>query len=106
MPRTPGVFGEGGIYRVYNRFASGEAIFTDPEVARDFVELVRFVTKRDGWKIFAWVLRSNHSHLTIRSRAVPISQRFHSLQGTFSRRFNRSSGRTGALNSAPGTDPL
>mgnify|MGYP001820190576 FL=1 len=97
MPRTPRVFVEGGIYHVYNRFASGEAIFADPEVARDFIDLVRFVKKRDGWTIFAWVLMSNHYHLAIRSRAVPISQGFHYLQGTFSRRFNRSNGRTGAL---------
>ena len=97
MPRTPRVFVEGGIYHVYNRFASGEAVFADPEVARDFVELVRNVKKRDGWKIFAWVLMSNHYHLAIRSRAVPISQGFHYLQGTFSRRFNHGSGRTGAL---------
>ena len=97
MPRTPRVFVEGGIYHVYNRFASGEAIFADPEVARDFVDLVRFVKKRDGWTVFAWVLMSNHYHLAIRSRSVPVSQGFHYLQGTFSRRFNRSSGRTGAL---------
>ena len=41
MPRTPRVFVEGGIYHVYNRFASGEAIFADPEVARDFIDLVQ-----------------------------------------------------------------
>jgi len=97
MPRTPRVFVEGGIYHVYNRFASGEAVFADPEAARDFIELLRFVKKRDGWTVFAWVLMTNHYHLAIRSRAVPISQGFHYLQGTFSRRFNRSRGRTGAL---------
>jgi REP element-mobilizing transposase RayT len=91
------VFVEGGIYHVYNRFASGEDVFADPEAAQDFVELLRFVKKRDGWTVFAWVLMSNHYHLAIRSRAVPISQGFHYLQGTFSRRFNRSRGRTGAL---------
>lgn len=97
MPRTPRLFVEGGIYHVYNRFASGEAIFADPEVSRDFIELIQFVKNRDGWTIFAWVLMSNHYHLAIRSRTVPISQGFHYLQGTFSRRFNRSIGRTGAL---------
>ena len=80
MPRTPRVFVEGGIYHVYNRFASGEDVFADPEAAQDFVELLRFVKKRDGWTVFAWVLMSNHYHLAIRSRAVPISQGFHYLQ--------------------------
>ncbi len=97
MPRTPRVFVEGGIYHVYNRFASGENVFADPEAALEFIELLRFVKQRDGWTVFAWVLMSNHYHLAIRSRAVPISQGFHYLQGTFSRRFNRSRGRTGAL---------
>ena len=97
MPRTPRVFVEGGIYHVYNRFASGETVFADPEAALEFIELLRFVKQRDGWTVFAWVLMTTHYHLAIRSRAVPISQGFHYLQGTFSRRFNRSRGRTGAL---------
>ena len=33
MPRKPRVFVEGGIYNVYNRFGSGEAVFADPEEA-------------------------------------------------------------------------
>ena len=60
MPRNPRVFVEGGIYHVYNRFASGEDVFNDPEVALEFIELLRFVKKRDGWQIFAWTLMSNH----------------------------------------------
>ena len=68
MPRTPRVFVEGGIYHVYN---TAQVPGTE--------------------------LMSNHYHLAIRSRAVPISQGFHFLRGTYSRRFNRSRGRTGAL---------
>ena len=44
---------------------------------------------------FAWSLKSNHFHLAIRSRAVPISHGMHYLQGRFSQRFNRSRKRTG-----------
>jgi hypothetical protein len=33
MPRSLRVFVEGGIYHVYNRFASGEPVFADPEEA-------------------------------------------------------------------------
>ena len=97
MPRPPRVFVEGGIYHVYNRFGSGEEVFADPEAALEFIELLRFVKQRDGWTVFAWVLMSNHYHVAIRSKSVPISNGFHYLQGTFSRRFNRSRGRTGAL---------
>lgn len=97
MPRSLRVFVEGGIYHVYNRFASGEPVFADPEEAREFIELLRYVKRRDGWTIFAWVLMSNHYHLAVRSRAVPISRGFQYLQGRFSQRFNRGRRRTGAL---------
>ena len=97
MPRSLRVFVEGGIYHVYNRFASGEPVFADPEEAREFIELLRYVKQRDGWTVFAWVLMSNHYHLAIRSRAVPISRGFQYLQGRFSQRFNRGRKRTGAL---------
>jgi len=97
MPRAPRVFVEGGIYHVYNRFGSGEAVFAEPEMALEFIELLRFVKQRDGWTVFAWALMPNHYHVAIRSGSVPISNGFHYIQGTFSRRFNRSRGRTGAL---------
>ncbi len=97
MPRRPRVFVEGGLYHVYNRFASGEGVFADPEEAREFVDFLRFVKKRDGWTVFGWSLMSNHYHLAIRSRAVPISHGLHYLQGRFSQRFNRRRKRTGAL---------
>jgi hypothetical protein len=38
MPRSLRIFVEGGIYHVYNRFASGESVFTDPEEALEFTE--------------------------------------------------------------------
>ena len=97
MPRSLRVFVEGGIYHVYNRFASGESVFADPEEALEFIELLRYVKQRDGWTVFAWVLMSNHYHIAIRSRAVPISRGFQYLQGRFSQRFNRRRNRTGAL---------
>jgi len=33
MPRRPRVFVEGGIYHVYNRFARGAELFSEPEEA-------------------------------------------------------------------------
>ena len=39
MPRGRRVLVEGGLYHVYNRFARGESVFTDPEEAVEFAEL-------------------------------------------------------------------
>jgi REP element-mobilizing transposase RayT len=61
MARKPRVFVAGGVYHVYNRFASGEAIFSDPNEAVEFVELIRKTKKRDGWTVFAWAIMSNRT---------------------------------------------
>ena len=66
MPRRPRIEVDGGVYHVYNRVASGERLFEDPEVAIEFVDRIRSVKERDGWTIFAWCLMTNHFHLAIR----------------------------------------
>jgi REP element-mobilizing transposase RayT len=97
MPRRARVVIEGGVYHVYNRVASGEAVFGDPEEALRFVEVMREVKGRDGWTVFAWALMTNHYHLAIRTSAVPVWRGMHHVQCTFSRGFNRRHGRTGSL---------
>ena len=97
MVRRPRIEIEGGLYHVYNRFSSGEAIFADPNEAIDFVEAIREVKKRDGWTVFAWCVMSNHFHLVVRTATVPLWRGMHSIQNGFSRRFNRRFGRTGSL---------
>ena len=97
MVRRARVFVEGGVYHVYNRVASGEPVFADPEEAKRFVDLIREVKARDGWTVFAWCVMSNHYHLALRTSAVPLSRGMHHLQSAFSRGFNRRRGRTGSL---------
>jgi len=88
---------EGGLYHVYNRIASGEHVFADPEEAREIVELIRDVKKRDGWTVFAWCVMSNHTHIVLRTSSVPLWRGMHGFQNKFSRGFNRRHGRTGSL---------
>jgi putative transposase len=97
MVRRARVEVEGGVYHVYNRVASGEGVFADPEEAERFVEVLRWVKGRDGWTVFAWCLMSNHYHLAVRRSAVPLWRGLHYLQGMVSRRFNRGRARTGGL---------
>ena len=63
MPRRARVVIEGGVYHVYNRVASGEPVFGDPDEALRFVEVMREVKGRDGRTVFARALMTNHYHL-------------------------------------------
>ena len=62
MPRRPRILIEGGLYHVYNRFARGESVFSDPEEAIAFVELLREGKQRDGMTILAWAALWNTWH--------------------------------------------
>jgi REP element-mobilizing transposase RayT len=97
MVRRPRLDYEGAVHHVYNRVASGEGMFDDPEEARRFLDLMREVKERDGWSVFAWTLLPNHFHAALRSSVAPLSRGMHTLQCRFSRGFNRRRGRTGGL---------
>jgi REP element-mobilizing transposase RayT len=97
MPRRPRVIIEGGLYHLYNRFARGEEIFADPEEAVEFLELLRALKKRDDFVVYAWCLMSNHFHVAVRTSAIPLSRTMRTLQGGYSRAFNRRWRRTGPL---------
>jgi putative transposase len=97
MVRRPRIEIAGGLYHVYNRVASGEPIFSDPEEAVAFIETIRETKRRDGWTVLAWCVMSNHYHLVIRTATVPLWRGMHRVQNLFSRRYNIRYGRTGSL---------
>jgi len=82
---------------VYNRVASGEGVFSNPDEATDFVDRIRAVKHRDDWTVFAYCVMPNHFHLAVRTATVGLATSLHSLQGKFSRAFNRRWSRSGGL---------
>lgn len=90
MPRRRRVFVEGAIYHVYNRFARGADLFADTEEAIRFLEILRKARDRDGLRILAWCLMSNHYHLAVRTGPVPLSRTMGFVQSRFGQRYNRS----------------
>ena len=97
MPRRARVFVEGGLYHVYNRFARGEDIFADAQEAMEFLELLMALKRRDGLTVFGWCVMSNHYHMAVRTSVIPLSRTLRTLQGGFSRAFNRRWRRTGPV---------
>ena len=90
-----GCRGDGGIYHVYNRVAGGAELFTEPEEAIEFVEILRKARDRDDLRICAWVLMSNHYHIGLRAGPVPPSRTMGYVQARFGQGFNRRHGSSG-----------
>ncbi len=95
MPRRPRVFVEGGIYHVYNRFARGADLFSEPEEAIEFIEILRKARDRDDLRIYAWTLMPNHYHLALRAGPVPLSRTLGYVQARFGQGYNRRHGSSG-----------
>lgn len=97
MPRKARLFVPGATYHVYCRVARGEFVFEDPENAEAFLETLCDVRDRDGLSILAWCLMSNHYHVVVETRSVPLWRSMARLQGTTARRHNRGRGVLGRL---------
>ena len=88
MPRPGRIFVEGGVYHVYNRIGRGEHVFAESDDASAFVEMLRRVVRRDGLKVYAWCLMSNHYHLAVRTGEVSLDRPMRSLQQGVTRGVN------------------
>lgn len=97
MPRKPRLFVPGAAYHVYCRVARGEFVFEKPDNAEAFIETLCDVRDRDGLSILAWCLMTNHYHVVLTTGSVPLWRSMARLQGTISRKHNRSRGVLGRL---------
>jgi REP element-mobilizing transposase RayT len=90
-------FGEGCYYHLGSR-----GNFKQPIVADDFdramwIELLGTVTRTADWLIVSYCLMTNHFHLIVQAGRSSVSDAMQVLNGEFSRRVNRRSGRSGHL---------
>ncbi len=73
------------------------------DIYRDDVDRERFLLLlsqsviRFGWKVFAWVLMSNHYHLVLQTPQPNLSRGMQWLNGRYAQWFNRRHGRSGHL---------
>jgi putative transposase len=79
----------GAMYHVINRGNYRRDLFVNPDEAKAFLETVKEVKGRMGWRVHAYALMRNHYHLAIETPEPNLAEGMHWLQGTWANRFNR-----------------
>ena len=89
MPRAVRLEFPGAIYHVFNRGNYRKELFADAGGAHAFEKALLEVAVRDGWKLHAYAILSNHFHLAVETPNSNLVAGMQWLEGTFASRFNR-----------------
>jgi len=89
MARRPRIEYAGAFYHLISRGDHGEAICRDDEDRKRFLVCMGEVCRRTGWRIYAFVLMTNHYHLLLETPEPNLVAGMKWLQGTYTQRFNR-----------------
>ena len=89
MPRKPRIEYPGAVYHVMNRGNYRTDLFSLEKTGESFEETLFQACSRFGWKLFAYVLMSNHYHLALETQDANLVAGMQWLQSTFANRFNR-----------------
>ncbi len=88
---------ENGLYHVTSRGWERRVIVRNDADREHWVDLLERVAVRCGWRVFAWVLMTNHFHLYVRTPQPNLSPGMHDLNSGYASAFNRRHRRSGAL---------
>src|SRR5437773_324515 len=78
----------GAYYHVGTKGNNDEPIFRDDWDRAVFVQLLRRVRRRYGWRLHARCLLGNHYHLLVETPQANLSQGMRDLNGEYARAFN------------------
>jgi putative transposase len=97
MARKPRVEFEGAFYHVIARGNQRRSIFSNDRDREAYLGRIERYRKRYDFIVYGYVLMSNHVHLLIQTRKVPLSKIMQGIQGGFTQRYNRLHRTTGHL---------
>lgn len=80
---------EGAMYHVINRGNYRADLFATEGAKQAFLHALDEAATKQGWRIYAWALMSNHYHLAVETPQPNLVDGMQWLQGTFATRFNR-----------------
>ena len=89
MARMPRVEFDGALYHLLCRGDRREAIFLDDKDREMFLATLGEICQRNGWRVHAYVLMSNHYHLLVETPKGNLVSGMHWFQATYTMRYNR-----------------
>jgi len=89
VPRKRRLEFEDAVYHVISRGNYRKDLFTQRGAGERFEETLLETVDRCGWKVYAYVIMSNHYHLAVRTPEPNLVAGMQWLQSTFATRFNR-----------------
>jgi len=95
MARQTRVHYEGALYHVICRGNNREWVFTTNDQKQRYIDFIRKYKDRFGFKLYAWVVMSNHVHLLIEVGKAPLSKIMQGLQQSYTQWYNRNNQRVG-----------
>ncbi len=78
----------GAVYHVMARGDGGKPVFLDDKDAKGFLFRLGLVCQKNGWRVHAWVLMTNHYHLLVETPEPNLTAGMRVLMGTFSQGWN------------------
>jgi len=97
MARKPRVEFDGAFYHVIVRGNQRQRIFQDDPDRISYLERLQHYRQRFGFRLYAYVLMSNHVHLLLQTGRVPLSKIMQGLQFSYTQRYNRRHRKIGHL---------
>ncbi|MCG2722448.1 MAG: transposase [Thermodesulfovibrionales bacterium] len=89
MARKPRIEYEGAFYHVITRGNQRQRVFKGDDDFQKYISLLAFYKERNKYSLYAYVLMSNHVHLLIETRTIPLSKILQGINQSYTMYFNR-----------------
>jgi putative transposase len=89
MARKPRIEYEGAFYHVITRGNQRQRIFKGDDDFQKYISLLAFYKERYKYSLYAYVLMSNHVHLLIETRPIPLSKILQGINQSYTMYYNR-----------------
>jgi len=97
MARKPRVEYDGAFYHVIVRGNQRQRTFYDDPDRIAYLERIEHYRQRYGFRLYAYVLMSNHVHLLMETQNVALSEIMQGIQASYTQSYNRRRGKVGHL---------